>query len=148
MNYNINKNVVCNNCGKFGHTQKQCSEPITSLGIICLKLNEEDIYKILNYSIAYDSKKDILKTLLLFINYDCDNNKNDKCNEYKLFDKKLSDFSSMLKRRGKDINYRSYYSMYNNFTSYFRGRGGKRKNRKTKNAKRKNQKAKSKKNRK
>jgi 8-oxo-dGTP pyrophosphatase MutT (NUDIX family) len=40
MNY-INKNVVCNNCGKFGHTQKQCIEPITSLGIICLKLNEE-----------------------------------------------------------------------------------------------------------
>lgn len=32
-------NIVCNNCGKPGHTQKSCSDPITSLGIICLKVN-------------------------------------------------------------------------------------------------------------
>ena len=40
MNYNqyhnYNKNIVCNNCGKYGHTQKQCIDPITSLGIICI----------------------------------------------------------------------------------------------------------------
>jgi 8-oxo-dGTP pyrophosphatase MutT (NUDIX family) len=32
-------NIVCNNCGKPGHAQKNCSDPITSLGIICLKVN-------------------------------------------------------------------------------------------------------------
>ncbi len=36
-----NKNIVCNNCGKIGHAQKQCPDPITSLGIICIKVNNE-----------------------------------------------------------------------------------------------------------
>lgn len=70
MNYNINKNVVCNNCGKFGHTQKQCSEPITSLGIICLKLNEEDTKKYVDelvhkniFDISQNIIIDILKNL-------------------------------------------------------------------------------------
>lgn len=48
MSYYHNKNIVCNNCGKFGHTQKQCNEPITSLGIICLKLNDKPIKTCVN----------------------------------------------------------------------------------------------------
>ena len=44
MNF-LNKNIVCNNCGKFGHTQKQCNEPITSLGIICIKIKEDQTNK-------------------------------------------------------------------------------------------------------
>ena len=34
-----NKNY-CSNCGKYGHYFKKCNEPITSLGIICLKFDK------------------------------------------------------------------------------------------------------------
>ena len=39
MNIIINKQY-CNNCGKFGHTNKICKEPITSIGIVCIKLED------------------------------------------------------------------------------------------------------------
>ena len=69
MNY-LNKNIVCNNCGKYGHTQKQCNEPITSLGIICLKINntltqkcvEELVHKDI-FDINQNIIIDILKNL-------------------------------------------------------------------------------------
>lgn len=35
-----NKNNYCNNCGKYGHSNKKCTEPITSLGIICFKYDK------------------------------------------------------------------------------------------------------------
>ncbi len=43
----------CTNCGKYGHLVKKCTEPITSLGIICvmidgLQLNIESFGKFLN----------------------------------------------------------------------------------------------------
>jgi len=53
MNF-INKNIVCNNCGKFGHTQKQCTEPITSIGIICIKINPENIRKCTDKLVHHD----------------------------------------------------------------------------------------------
>ena len=30
----------CTNCGQIGHNQKKCKEPITSIGIICLKIDD------------------------------------------------------------------------------------------------------------
>ena len=36
-----NKNYYCSNCGKYGHSNKKCLEPITSLGIICYKYDKE-----------------------------------------------------------------------------------------------------------
>jgi 8-oxo-dGTP pyrophosphatase MutT (NUDIX family) len=33
----------CTNCGHIGHNQKKCKEPITSIGIICLKINNLNI---------------------------------------------------------------------------------------------------------
>lgn len=33
----------CTNCGKLGHNHKKCKEPITSIGIICLKIDNKDI---------------------------------------------------------------------------------------------------------
>lgn len=66
MNY-LNKNIVCNNCGKYGHTQKQCNEPITSLGIICLKLNEEDTKKYVDELVhkdAFDINQNIIIDVL------------------------------------------------------------------------------------
>ena len=32
---------VCNNCGKQGHTFKQCKNPITSFGVIIFRINQE-----------------------------------------------------------------------------------------------------------
>jgi len=37
MNY---KKLYCINCGKNGHSVKECNEPVFSYGIICLKLDE------------------------------------------------------------------------------------------------------------
>lgn len=34
------KKNYCTNCGKFGHINKICKEPITSLGILCFKLDK------------------------------------------------------------------------------------------------------------
>ena len=62
MNY-LNKNIVCNNCGKYGHTQKQCNEPITSLGVICLKINDERTKKCVDELVhkdAFDINQNII----------------------------------------------------------------------------------------
>jgi hypothetical protein len=45
-NDNLNKDktkLYCINCGKLGHISKQCLCPIISIGIICIKLNIEDL---------------------------------------------------------------------------------------------------------
>ena len=33
------KKQYCSNCNKYGHTNKECNEPITSAGVICLCLD-------------------------------------------------------------------------------------------------------------
>ncbi len=33
------KKLYCSNCNKYGHTNKECPEPITSAGVICMDLN-------------------------------------------------------------------------------------------------------------
>ena len=35
------KNNFCNNCGKNGHVFHQCKQPITSIGIIVFRYNDE-----------------------------------------------------------------------------------------------------------
>lgn len=35
------KNKYCNNCGKYGHINKLCTQPTTSLGILCFKFAKE-----------------------------------------------------------------------------------------------------------
>jgi len=32
----------CKNCGKFGHNNKNCKDPITSIGILCIKVDKSD----------------------------------------------------------------------------------------------------------
>lgn len=44
-------NNYCINCGKSGHSLKHCSEPITSCGIICFKIDNLPITKIQKYLI-------------------------------------------------------------------------------------------------
>ena len=42
MNNKIHKsNFFCNNCGKQGHSFNQCKKPITSIGIIAIKKNND-----------------------------------------------------------------------------------------------------------
>ena len=40
MSENIKKNnTFCNNCGKIGHLFHQCKIPITSIGVIAIRKN-------------------------------------------------------------------------------------------------------------
>lgn len=39
----MNKNNVCNNCGKNGHLFHQCKNPITSYGVIAYRFNGDNI---------------------------------------------------------------------------------------------------------
>ena len=49
LNNRINNNIFCINCGKDGHISKKCNQPITSIGIICIKLNNININSIIKY---------------------------------------------------------------------------------------------------
>jgi 8-oxo-dGTP pyrophosphatase MutT (NUDIX family) len=40
---NTTKSIYCGNCGKFGHTYRHCSEPITSIGIILYKIYDSKL---------------------------------------------------------------------------------------------------------
>ena len=31
--------LYCSNCGKFGHVYKKCKDPVTSFGVISVKLS-------------------------------------------------------------------------------------------------------------
>lgn len=50
----MSKNSYCSNCGKYGHINKICSEPIISVGILCVML-DDSIKNILKSNITdYD----------------------------------------------------------------------------------------------
>jgi 8-oxo-dGTP pyrophosphatase MutT (NUDIX family) len=43
------KKHYCSNCGKYGHIFKKCKEPITSIGIICVKFESDNESSIIDY---------------------------------------------------------------------------------------------------
>lgn len=54
----IDKKPKCNNCDKYGHQHKNCRFPITSIGILAIKLNLQQKY--INELITYfKSKQDL-----------------------------------------------------------------------------------------
>ena len=53
----------CSNCGKIGHNNKKCKEPITSIGIICLKINCKKIRNKIITNLSLDKKKLDLKSV-------------------------------------------------------------------------------------
>jgi len=52
------KKSYCLNCGKIGHITKKCLCPIISIGIVCIKLNIDDLdlNNIINYSKKIQNK--------------------------------------------------------------------------------------------
>ena len=50
----------CNNCGKSGHTNKTCKEPVTSLGVICVKVEGGEPLQMLS-SMVEDKSVNMLK---------------------------------------------------------------------------------------
>ena len=76
MNF-LNKIIVCNNCGKTGHTQKNCTDPITSLGIICIKMDKDKIEKYTNSLVhkdIFDINKNIIIDMVDSTNVNLNNN--------------------------------------------------------------------------
>lgn len=73
-NNNLKNNLKtnCSNCGKPGHIVKKCDEPITSVGIVCFKLNkliyEKFIQNLSNIS-YYNLSHMILNNIHMFNNY-------------------------------------------------------------------------------
>lgn len=47
--------IYCGNCGKYGHTYKKCTDPVTSLGIILFTIDKND-----NISFLLIQRKDTL----------------------------------------------------------------------------------------
>lgn len=43
----MHDNTKCNNCGKTGHLYYQCKVPITSVGIIAVRINADGVYEYL-----------------------------------------------------------------------------------------------------
>lgn len=58
MNIISKKNIICVNCGKMGHIYKRCNLPITSYGIICVKLDGIDINELLSISNKIEIEKE------------------------------------------------------------------------------------------
>lgn len=44
-NYIRKKRLYCSNCGKYGHKYIKCNEPVTSIGIIAVKLDNDISYE-------------------------------------------------------------------------------------------------------
>ena len=109
---NNDKKSYCINCGKNGHVSKKCLCPIISIGIICVKLNIDDLD--LNTLIIYSKK---LQSNYLF--------SSDEINKLKSLKKKIDIFSKninnnieyLLIRRKNSLNYvefiRGKYDLYN-----------------------------------
>ena len=39
----MKKNVYCGNCGEFGHLYRRCTQPITSLGLISYRIDNNKL---------------------------------------------------------------------------------------------------------
>jgi len=81
-------NNYCTNCGKSGHITKNCSEPITSCGIICFNIKNISITKIENF--LYNKFIDIEEYNYKNLNFINKLNKNDKDIKFLLIQRKHS----------------------------------------------------------
>jgi len=106
------KKSYCINCGKNGHISKKCLYPIISIGIICIKINNNDLD--LNTLIIYLKK---IQNNYLF--------STDEINKLKILQKQIEIFNEninnnieyLLIKRKNSLNYvefiRGKYDVYN-----------------------------------
>jgi 8-oxo-dGTP pyrophosphatase MutT (NUDIX family) len=55
-----NKDFFCKNCGKKGHVYRKCILPIISLGIICLRSDNYDIFENMSKIINNDNRRELM----------------------------------------------------------------------------------------
>tara|TARA_B100000902_G_C27319185_1_gene923220 strand:+ start:3487 stop:4560 length:1074 start_codon:yes stop_codon:yes gene_type:complete len=90
------KKLFCCNCGKHGHKYSKCNDPITSLGIIAIKIDDVNIYnKFINF-FSDDSYFNLIKSNTI--------NNNVLLNIRNYFDK----FKFLMIRRKKTLGYIEY----------------------------------------
>ena len=53
----ISKKKYCNNCGREGHLFAECNDPITSMGIICIRVSDPEVHKLLISQFHSNDKK-------------------------------------------------------------------------------------------
>jgi len=90
------KKLFCCNCGKYGHKYSKCNDPITSLGIIAIKVNDNDVYDKFIKFFDNENYFNLIKSNTI------NNNILLKTNEY--FDK----FKFLMIRRKKTLGYIEY----------------------------------------
>jgi 8-oxo-dGTP pyrophosphatase MutT (NUDIX family) len=91
------KRHYCSNCGKYGHIFKKCKEPITSIGIICIKMDEG------NTKLIDDHFKKIINNDVKNINILNINNKN--YNNFKFINKFKEKIKFLFIRRKHTLSY-------------------------------------------
>lgn len=92
MNNNIKKFNPCLNCGKIGHEQKQCRDPIKSWGIILIKFEDK-----LNHKSTNIKKYENLNGIRLY-------NKDDLINVSKI----MNDIKFLLVRRKHSLGFSEF----------------------------------------
>jgi len=106
------ENLYCCNCGKIGHTIKRCYEPVTSYGIICIRINHESNNnqdgKINDFFISkykFPEDMELLKNICInkYIqkNINCNNRKDLDIYE----DKVIDGLEYIIVRRKQTFNY-------------------------------------------
>ena len=90
------KKLFCCNCGKHGHKYSKCNDPITSLGIIAIKIDDSNIYDKFIRFFSDESYFNLIKSNTI--------NNNILLNINNYFDK----FKFLMIRRKKTLGYIEY----------------------------------------
>ena len=65
---------LCSNCGKYGHKYKFCTEPITSMGVILVKINDTEKISEEDINMLYDNSEEKINITTKIQGIRCSNN--------------------------------------------------------------------------